>query len=208
MVDKLLSNRQLDDAIDRAVRDLMSAEPPPDLRARVLAVVEGAPARLTLWPRLALGGAVLSVIAVLVATLVFRPVERAETGRVAGTLPAPTSSADTGSPPSPPRAERTRPSSQRDDVRPAPPPDILAQGRQRVADNDRLVQAASIDTGGRTVAGGDALDPAAAAPVDLLGPVETIRIPTLSTPATTTPALVIDAIGVTPIDIAPLTPRR
>jgi hypothetical protein len=48
-----MNDKHLDDAIDRAVREMMSAEPRPGMRHRVLARIGTRPSRLLTLPRLA-----------------------------------------------------------------------------------------------------------------------------------------------------------
>jgi hypothetical protein len=205
MVDKHLSDGQLDDAIDRAVRDLMSVEPRTDLRARVLAELEGAPARPALWPRLAFGGAALALAAVLVAMLVSRPAQPPDGARVASTRPQPPSPTETrpetapplprGGPPNPLTSDRT--------VRRGPAPRVPAPDRQPVA-GDRPIQAASIDSldlPGAT-AGGVTL------PVERLAALDPIRISSLEPLDMSTTDIVMQPITVGAIEVAPLTPRR
>ena len=52
-----------DDAIDRAVRDLVRRDPPAGLRGRVLARLHEPPRRMPLWPGLAIASAALAIVA-------------------------------------------------------------------------------------------------------------------------------------------------
>jgi hypothetical protein len=61
----------VDRAIDRAVRQIMSAEPPPGLRRRVMARLEAPAPRPSLVPRVALAAAALA--AVVLAVILLRP---------------------------------------------------------------------------------------------------------------------------------------
>ena len=112
MADRPLAETQLDEAIDRAVREMMNVEPRGDLRARVLAELGGPPARVSLWPRLAFGSMALAAAILAVFLFAKRPTDRAVEHSVAGALPpAPAAgpTAATRSPvPSDPRP-RTRP---------------------------------------------------------------------------------------------------
>jgi hypothetical protein len=65
------SGSRLDTAIDRAVRQMMQAEPPPGLRRRVLRRLEAPAAPFAWWPRLGLAAA--TVAAVLLAVVYLRP---------------------------------------------------------------------------------------------------------------------------------------
>jgi hypothetical protein len=60
---------RLDAAIDRAVRRMLDAEPPPGLRRRVLARLEGPAAGLAWWPRLGIAAATVAAIALAVVYL-------------------------------------------------------------------------------------------------------------------------------------------
>jgi hypothetical protein len=66
---------RLDRAIDRAVRDMMQADPRPGFRGRVLSRLHREPVRSSLIPRLLLVGAALAIVLfmVLVATPDRRP---------------------------------------------------------------------------------------------------------------------------------------
>lgn len=66
----MTTDRQLDDAIDRAVRELMSVDPPAGLRARVLARLERPRRVWVTVPRLAAAAALAA--AVLIAFVLFR----------------------------------------------------------------------------------------------------------------------------------------
>lgn len=126
------SERDIDDAIDRAVRDIMSVEPQAGLRGRVLERIERPGARLFALPRLAGAGALAAIA--LISFLLVRPVPPPEQPELAtNTVPAPVpdagpppetsrSARDTAAPPAagpaaPPRqARRSAPRA------PAPPP--------------------------------------------------------------------------------------
>jgi hypothetical protein len=60
------SGSRLDAAIDRAVRRMMDAEPPPGLRRRVLARLEPPAAAIAWWPRLGVAAATMAAIALAV----------------------------------------------------------------------------------------------------------------------------------------------
>ena len=67
-----MTDKHLDDAIDRAVREMTSGEPAGDLRQRVLDDITR-PAPWTLgWRALAYGAAALAAIVLLVVNLVVR----------------------------------------------------------------------------------------------------------------------------------------
>ncbi len=131
MTDRQLSDdRRLDEAIDRAVREMMNVEPRTDLRARVLAELGGPPARVSLWPRLAFAALTLAA-AVTVLTIVQRPSDHPDAPQVASSLQAPIPSPQpapgptrppTGGITSPPRAGSGSPSVSPGSSRPDPPP--------------------------------------------------------------------------------------
>ena len=87
MADRPLAETQLDEAIDRAVREMMNVEPRADLRVRVLAELGGPPARVSLWPRFAFGS--MALAAAILAFFLFakRPTDRAVEHSVAGARP-------------------------------------------------------------------------------------------------------------------------
>src|ERR1700752_3943874 len=104
MTDKQLSDKRLDEAIDRAVREIMSVEPRTDLRARVLAELERGAARAALWPRLAFGAAAIAVAVVLFTTIAQRGTEPREEPRVASGHPSAPSPGGATAVPGPPAA--------------------------------------------------------------------------------------------------------
>jgi hypothetical protein len=61
----------VDRAIDRAVRQMMSADAPPGLRRRVLARIEGPAPGAALFPRLAMAAAALALV--VLAVVMLRP---------------------------------------------------------------------------------------------------------------------------------------
>jgi hypothetical protein len=117
------NDRQIDDAIDRAVREMMSVDPPAGLRARVLARLDDRSRRE--WSLLTLLGAGAAVaVALVVLLLVWRAPERGEP-EMATSRPAPESPVPARPAPEPP-------------VRmPAPPPTTperpAADSRPRLA---------------------------------------------------------------------------
>jgi hypothetical protein len=194
MANSFRDDSHLDAAIDRAVRDMMSAEPRTDLRERVLAELTGAPTRVVWWPRLAFGSAALAVAAVAMLVLVDRPADR-PVERVAVATP-PTAPAPT--PAEAPTMPRTQSAPvDRDRARHGGSESTPA-ARGRV---DRPVQAASIEAG-------KAIEIEPMAPVEPLTPIEPIRIATLEAPQVSSAAISIPPITIRQIEIAPLTPQR
>ena len=201
MPDKRFSDRQLDAAIDRVVRDMMSVEPRSDLRARVLAQLDGSSARITFWPRLAFATlALILAIAALVtlrqdgpahvdapqvATSAPSPATTPEpaahrststsTSPSADASPAPRGASATALGPRPPRTETTTPS--------------RSQPVQ-----DRLVQAASIHSIDDATAG-----PLPVEPVDDARPTGFVNLKPI-----TQSEIVITPITVERIEITPL----
>ncbi len=110
-----MTDKHLDDAIDRAVREMMSAEPASDLRQRVLDTITRPRRRAIAWSALAYGSAALAAIVLLVVSLVTRRPDVPET-RVAGTTTV-----------SPAPAPTTTPTPV--DPQPAPQPSLSLPGR-------------------------------------------------------------------------------
>jgi len=194
MANSFRDDSHLDAAIDRAVRDMMSAEPRTDLRERVLAELTGAPARTRLWPRLAFGSAALAIAAVALLVFVERPADRpVERVAVATPPPAPASpAAEAPAAPSIPSGAVDRDTARRGGLESA-----AAAREKKVA--DRPVQAASI-------AAGEAVGIEPMTPVEPLRPLEPIRIATLVAPSAS--AISIVPITIERIEITPLSPQR
>jgi hypothetical protein len=182
-----------DAAIDRAVREMMSAEPRADFGRRVRARLESPALRrssgqariLVTIPRLATIAALTAAVALFVLTRENRP---------AAPVPESASHTEPGTRPAPATPER--PSLTRE----VPRTIVTVAPRRQPAALDRQVQAASIDIN-------EMVD--AAADVEPLKPIAPIA------PSATTPAPIakteihIVPLDVSPIEIAPLiTPRR
>lgn len=196
-----MTDKHLDDAIDRAVREMMSAEPASDLRRRVLDTITRPRRRAIAWSALAYGSAALAAIVLLVVSLVTRRADVPET-RVAG---APTVS---------PAAAPTRPSPLAPE--PAEQPAVSSPGRRqsparrpREASTpdvgvpnfaDRRVEAASIP--GALALGSEAMSAASLEPVVPLG------IAAIGAEPIVTKEIGIAPIDIVRIEIAPLPPRR
>jgi hypothetical protein len=69
------SGRSLDQAIDRAVREIINVDGPPDLRARVLSRLEPSSSRVFTWPRLVAAAAVIALLASIPFMRAPRPAE-------------------------------------------------------------------------------------------------------------------------------------
>jgi hypothetical protein len=194
MADRPLAETQLDEAIDRAVREMMDVEPRGDLRARVLAELGGPPARVSRWPRFAFGS--MALAAAILAFFLFakRPTDRAVEHSVAGALPPPAPAAG------PTAATRS------------PVPSAIGRepvlpdgGRRKTlartpAFEDRPVRAASVDSAELMAAD-------ATAPVERLPSIEPIRISRLEDVPVATSPIAIEPITIERLEIAPLTPR-
>ena len=96
----------LDEAIDRAVRDIMNADARPGFERRVMKRLSEPVVRRVAWPRLAAASAALAVIIVAALLLRGAPERASETpaGHVASTPP---SSQTSPAPPSPPAGPST-----------------------------------------------------------------------------------------------------
>lgn len=198
MANSYRDDSHLDAAIDRAVREMMSAEPRADLRERVLSELQDAPARTTLWPRLAFGSAALAVAVVTMLVLVDRPADRPGERVAVSTSPAAESPRQGPvNPPAPARKASAPVEGGRirgDGPESAPAP----RGR---AGTDRPIQAASIDA-----AGSIAIAPVM--PLARLDPIEPIALSRLDASHIPAPTIDIKPIAIEQIEIAPLTPQR
>lgn len=119
---------RLDAAIDRAVRRMLSAEPPADLRRRVLARLDDPPPSAAWWPRWGLATA--GVAAVVLAVVMLRP---ATTPLEPPATQAAASPVATGSVPGVPRVEPDAP------IAGSPPaPRVTAETPARTVRIERL----------------------------------------------------------------------
>lgn len=197
MTDRHLGDSRLDAAIDRAVREMMGAEPRADLRERVLAELAGPSARAMLWPRLAFGLA--ATVAAMIAVQVVQRPPAPPAEQTIGAMPAPSQSPGTES--QAPLAPRMAPSvSTRGPARgngstaPTPPRTAIAV--------DRPIQATSIDT----AEPGAGIAPMP--PIARLNPIEAISVARLAAPQVSTPTIDLKPLAIEQMEIAPLTPRR
>jgi hypothetical protein len=199
MTDKQLSDRRLDEAIDRAVRDMMSIEPRSDLRARVIAELDGSSTRMVLWPRLAFATLALVLAVATLMTMRQKPSDHSNVPQVATSAPEPARHDEAAvRPPMPPTTDTTARK---------PRPGTAAQSRESKSGRaerlqpvqDRLIQAASIDTNEDGTA-------VAAEPAEPLGGMPPTGIANLK--PITQPEIVIRPITVERIEITPLSSRR
>ncbi|MET0165904.1 MAG: hypothetical protein ABW318_13005 [Vicinamibacterales bacterium] len=149
MVDRPLAETQLDEAIDRAVREMMNVEPRGDLRARVLTELGGPPARVSLWPGLAFATVALVAAIAVLTTTVRRPSDHPHVPRVATSQPSTTPAREPVLPTTPPSndvassAPRTGTTASKG--RDSRHSNTGPAGRVPAIAN-RVIQAASIDT--------------------------------------------------------------
>jgi len=128
-----MTPKDLDDAIDRAVRDIMSAEPRPGFRGRVLGRLERRDAGAWRFAVPAFAAALALALVVLAVIQEQRP--------AAPTQPSPSTTVATR--PAPAVAAPTSPLSEPASTSPAVTPRVSAPTVRRVAPG--LVQAASVD---------------------------------------------------------------
>jgi hypothetical protein len=197
MANSYRDDSHLDAAIDRAVREMMSAEPRADLRERVLSELQDTPARTPHWPRLAFGSAALAVAVVATVVLVDRLPDRPVERVAISTSPATESPRQGPVNPAPARrasapVDRGRTRSDGPDGAPTP------HGRTAIT---RPIQAASIDAA-------ESIAIAPMMPLARLAPVEPIALSRLDASHIPVPIIDIKPIAIEPIEIAPLTPLR
>ncbi len=205
MTDRPLGDSELDRAIDRAVRDLMGAEPRADLRERVLSELAGGSsglagtsARARLWPRFAFGLVAATAALVIAVQFADRPAERPAEQTVAA-LPALPDRPRTAGTPIPRPAETSRAIPPRTLVRatgPAPTPPLRS-----ASVDDRPIQAASIETA-------PSLGIAPMTALARLKPIEPIALSSIDAAEIPAPAIDITPLTIEQMEIAPLTPRR
>jgi hypothetical protein len=183
--DMKFDDGEADAAIDRAVREMMSAEPRADFGRRVRARLE-CPARIVFTiPRLAAVAALTAAVALFVLTRDNRPTPpppRVAVHTAPVTRPGPTTP---DRPAVTPEVPRTMATEAPERATPAP---------------DRPVQAASIDVS-------ELAD--VAADVEPLKAIAPIALSVMTQEPITKPEIRITPLDVSPIEIAPLiTPRR
>ena len=197
MADRPHAETQLDEAIDRAVREMMNVEPTGDLRQRVLDEIAGAPQWVMPWRALAAASAALAAIVLLIVNLITRQPAPAE-NRVASTIAVPPIQQTT---PPPATKPSTPAASQAQDTLPiAQRPGRSTPRVARHTAQERLVEAASIP-------GPLALE-TATTPAEPLAPVLPVAVTPLYTPPIRTSEIEITQITLEPIEIVPLPSRR
>lgn len=187
-----------DRAIDRAVREIMSAEPPAGFRHRVMRrLVDPEPASSwAAWSRLGLTAAALATI--LAVAIWLRPIDR-------HVEPVPVASA-----PHSPAPVTAQPPPQRDtEVRRAPPALVPPGTRTReivkpAAPIDRIVSAASLPS--EDIASFDERAESASARPDAVPAAspQNAPLPALAPPALSIPEIVLERIVIDDIAVAPI----
>lgn len=195
--DRTPPDTPLDEAIDRAVREMMNVEPTGDLRQRVLDEIAGAPQWVMPWRALAAASAALAAIVLLIVNLITRQPAPPES-RVASTRAVPPIQQTT-----PPPKPSTRAASQalpRDTLPIAQRPGRSTPLVAPQTAQERLVEAASIP-------GALALE-TSTAPAEPLAPVLPVAMTLLDTPLIRTSEIEITQITLERIEIVPLPSRR
>jgi hypothetical protein len=175
-----MTKRDLDDAIDRAVRDIMSAEPRPGFRHRVLDRItarKGSGFRIGWLPALAGGGAGILIAIVM-----------APRGHDVTTQPAATTQSSAVTAPSiaaPPKASTERPAAGKPRRSAAPILRAAAPG---------MVQATSIEQA-------ETADDVLLEPLNRLAPLAVTR---MDEPRLATRDISIGELSITPIAVEPL----
>lgn len=198
MADRPLVETQLDEAIDRAVREMMNVEPTGDLRQRVLDEIAGAPQWVMPWRALAAASAALAAIVLLIVNLITRQPAPPESP-LASTRAVPPIQQTTPPPPKPstPAASQALP---RDTLPIAQRPGRSTPLVAPQTAQERLVEAASIP-------GALALE-TSTAPAEPLAPVLPVAMTLLDTPLIRTSEIEITQITLERIEIVPLPSRR
>jgi hypothetical protein len=184
-----MSEKHLDDAIDRAVREMMNVDAGPAFRARVLARLDRpAPRRMT-WPRLAAIGAAMA--ALVLAIVLTRTSDTGDLAPVAVGQPQA---------PAPTVARKSEPA-----PRPAPEPAERTTQRS-VAPTERAVPNITqyVPQGALTAT---VADQESAMPIDALDRIEPIAVAPLDrSPIAPAPIVVAPLTPISELQIAPLFP--
>ena len=199
MADRPLAETQLDEAIDRAVREMMNVEPTGELRQRVLDEIAGAPQWVMPWRTLAAASAALAAIVLIIVNLLTQQPAPPES-RVANTRAVPSIQQTTPPPatkPSTPAASQALP---RGTMPIAQRPRRSTPLAAPHTAQERLVEAASIP-------GTLALETSTTA-AEPLAPVLPVAMTLLYTPPIRTSEIEITQITLERIEIVPLPSRR
>ncbi len=199
MADRPLVETQLDEAIDRAVREMMNVEPTDDLRQRVLDEIAGTPQWVMPWRTLAAASAALAAIVLLIVNLITRQPAPPES-RMASTRAVPPIEQTTPPPATKPSTPAASPTLPRDTLPIAQRPGRATPLVAPHTAQERLVEAASIP-------GPLALE-TATTPAEPLAPVLPVAITLLYMPPIKPSEIEITQITLEPIEIVPLPSRR
>lgn len=191
----------IDDAIDRAVRDIVRRDPPAGFRARVLSRLEAPAHRALLWPSLAAGALAVVVLAVVVLRDTAPELPQGST-QVAEHQPAPAA----------PRTDDARPGPAVSVPAPAPParraPRAEPIRTATFGPRDGRIAAASIPLAPPAAAIEPAMPPAVDAEPGAPSPAP-IVVPPLSAPGPIEiPAIVVPPIQIPRMPHAPVPPPR
>lgn len=185
-----MSEKHLDDAIDRAVREMMNVDAGPAFRARVLARLDRpAPRRLT-WPRLAVVGA--AAAALVLAIVLTRTSDTRD--------PTPVAVGQPPQAPAPTVARKSEPA-------PLPAPEPAERTTHRsVAPPGRGVPNIThyVPQGALTAT---VADEESAMPIDALDRIEPIAVAPLDrSPIAPAPIVIAPLTPISEVQIAPLSP--
>jgi hypothetical protein len=180
-----MSEEDLDRAIDRVVREVMSVDTDSTFRARVLARLE--PRRRAFsWPRLALATA--AAAALVLAFMMTRPQESDITPR--STAPAPTSASSAPASASQPTALRSR--DRGDEI-------VVSPRRDPAARNSR---------GARPTLAAAVAEAAPAVDVESLQDIEPISVEPLQSTSIQPDAIVVAPLApIVEVQVTPMTPQ-
>jgi hypothetical protein len=179
-----MDDKQIDHAIDRAVREMMQVDPRPGMRARVIARVSRPEPRTNPWMRITAAGS-------LVAALLFVTIMLGRPEPAPGPTPTTIAEAPRSAPQQPVATPLTQP--ERAPVRRVP-----RQAAPPLAES-RLVQAASFEAA-------EPFEPSVT--IDPIAPIEAIQVTELTTKAIDSTEITIPPIPVATIDVAPLPPPK
>jgi hypothetical protein len=193
-----MTDRHLDDAIDRAVREMMSVDADPGFRARVFARLEQPRVRRFTWPGFALIAAAAAVVLAIVLTRTPSP-DRAEP-QLAGTGPAAAGPGREPEPSSPARVSQPVPD------RPSGRALSPRQDRSRSVSAPNVTQELAAGALVATVAdAADAGFDADQATADQIAPI--IIAPLEQTAIAAAPIVIAPLAPIVEVRIAPLSPR-
>jgi hypothetical protein len=178
-VTRPIGDQELDDAIDRTVRQITSIEPTPGLDRRVLARIEqSGRAPVVMWPRFAAAGLAVAVLLAFVMTR----------SRTPETLPPPVTTAVTPQPARTPQVDRSVAIAR-------PTPDPAPRHRTRAAAPPQLVKTV------RAASVNDADTVVTVAPLEAIAPIEVAPV---EPEGMRVSQITIDPIQVRPLRVEPM----